>query len=44
MIATKLDFYKKGYDFFGGKNGHVIIDENSSFELNSLGQIKTIRS
>lgn len=44
MIATKLDFYKKGYDFFGGKNGHVIIDEKSSFEINSIEQLKTIKS
>ena len=44
MIATKLDFYKKEYNFFGGKNGHVIIDEKSSFELNSLEKLKTIKS
>jgi hypothetical protein len=44
MIATKFDFYKKEYDFFGGKNGHVIIDEKSSFEINSIEQLKTIKS
>lgn len=43
MIATKLDFYRKEYNFFGGKNGHVIIDEKSSYEINSLEQLKTIK-
>lgn len=40
MIVTKLDFFKKDYNFFGGKNGHVIIDEKSSLEINSREQLK----
>ena len=43
MIVTKLDFYKRGYNFFGGKNGHVIVDENSSLEINSKEQLKKIK-
>jgi glycosyltransferase involved in cell wall biosynthesis len=42
MIVTKLDFYKKEYNFFGGKNGHVIIDEKASFELKKNSDLKLL--
>ena len=35
MIATKIEYFLKERDFFGGKNGHVIIDEFSAKELKS---------
>ena len=40
MILTKINYYKNNFNFFGGKNGHVIIDEKSSFELKSKEDIK----
>ena len=33
MIVTKKTFFNTNQQFFGGKNGHVIIDNESSFEL-----------
>ena len=35
MIATKLEHYKNSNNFIGGKNGHVIIDKKSSYEIKS---------
>tara|TARA_Y100000589_G_scaffold311272_1_gene330488 strand:- start:5945 stop:7297 length:1353 start_codon:yes stop_codon:yes gene_type:complete len=44
MIATKISHFLKESNFFGGKNGHVIIDEASSKELNSINDIKKINA
>ena len=33
MIVTKKDFFNINQQFFGGKNGHVIIDNESSIKL-----------
>ena len=44
MIATKINHFLKESNFFGGKNGHVIIDEASSKELNSINDIKKINA
>jgi glycosyltransferase involved in cell wall biosynthesis len=40
MIATKLEYYKRELNFFGGKNGHVIIDEKSSYEIKKYSDLK----
>lgn len=42
MIVTRLDFYKNEFNFFGGKNGHVIIDEKSSFQLTNKRDLKLL--
>lgn len=33
IILTKVSFFKKCNQFFGGKNGHVIVDQESSKEI-----------
>ncbi len=43
MIVTRLGYYMKQADFFGGKNGHVLIDENSSIEIESKEEIENFK-
>lgn len=40
MIVTRLEYYKKNNNFLDGKNGHVIIDEKSSYEIKSIEDLK----
>ena len=42
MIVTKLEYYKRESNFFGGKNGHVIIDEKSSYEIKNYSHLKLL--
>jgi glycosyltransferase involved in cell wall biosynthesis len=43
LIVTRNKFFKLKKEFFGGKNGHVIIDERSALMINSDISLSSIR-
>lgn len=43
MIVTRLNYYNEKNNFFGGRNGHVIIDEKSAFEIKSNREIEKLK-